>query len=177
MMKKHSLESLPGYHIEIAAYDQSWPERFRVERDRVAAALGDLAAEVEHSGSTAVPNMAAKPIIDVLVGLADFADTPQTIAPLEAIGYTSYGKLRPGWMFFRTNNPHDRHLHVVELGSEDWQSQLDFRDALRADPELVAAYERVKVDLAERFANDRAGYTTGKTEFVQSVLERVRACD
>ncbi len=112
--------------------------------------------------------MAAKPIIDVLVGLADFSDTPQTVAPLEAIGYTSYGGLRLGWMFFRTNDPHDRHLHVVELGSDDWQSRFDFRDALWADPELVAAYERVKIDLAERFADDRAGYTTGKTEFVQS---------
>jgi GrpB-like predicted nucleotidyltransferase (UPF0157 family) len=174
-MEKHSLESLPGYHIEIAGYDAAWPERFRVERDRVATALGDLEVTIEHSGSTAVPNMAAKPIIDVLVGLADFADAPQTIAPLEAIGYASYGELRPGWMFFRTDNPHDRHLHVVALGGEAWHSQLDFRNALRADPDLVAAYERVKIDLAERFADDRAGYTTGKTEFVQSVLTRVRA--
>ncbi|HJN40020.1 MAG TPA: GrpB family protein [Chloroflexota bacterium] len=160
----------------MSACDPAWPGRFQVERDRVVAALGELIAEVEHSGSTAVPDMVAKPIIDVLVGLADFSNTPQTVAPLEAIGYTS-GELRPGWMFLRTNDPHDRHLHVVELGSDDWQSQLDFRDALRADPELVATYERVKIDLAERFADDRAGYTTGKTEFVQSVLKRVRAGD
>lgn len=174
-MKKHSLESLPGYHIEISAYDPSWPERFRVERDRVIAALSDVPCAVEHSGSTAVPGMAAKPILDALVGVDDFDDAERAIAPIEKLGYTYYGELRPGWMFFRADDPHDRHLHVVERGGEDWRAQLDFRDALRADANLVADYERVKTDLAERFADDRARYTRGKTEFVTSVLERTRS--
>ena len=175
IVEKPSLDNLPNYHIEIAPYDPGWPERFQVERARVMAALGDLAAAVEHSGSTAVPGMAAKPILDILVGVADFEDAPRTVAPLEELGYAYHGELRPGWLFFRTDDPHDRHLHVVERDAREWWSQLAFRDALRADSELVAEHERVKTDLAERFADDRAGYTEGKTEFVNSILERVRS--
>jgi len=175
MVEKSSVDNLPNSHIKIAPYDPGWPEWFQVERTRVMAALGDLAAAVEHSGSTAVPGMAAKPILDILVGVDDFKDTPRTIPPLEDLGYEYHGELRPGWLFFRTDHPHDRHLHVVERDGQDWWSQLAFRDALRADSKLVTDYERVKIDLAERFADDRAGYTAGKGEFVNSILERVRA--
>ena len=174
-VEKHNLDNLPNYHIEIAPYDSGWPGRFQVERARVMAALGDLAVDIEHSGSTAVPGMAAKPIIDILVGVADFKEAPETVSPLEGIGYTYFGELKPGWLFFRTDHPHDRHLHVVERGGINWWSQLAFRDALRADPNLVTDYERVKTDLAARFAENRAGYTEGKTEFVNSVLDRVRS--
>ena len=175
MAKKPSVDNLPNYHIEIAPYDPGWPEWFQVERARVMAALGDLAAAVEHSGSTAVPGMAAKPILDILVGVDDFKKAPRTVPLLEDLGYVYHGELRSGWLFFRTDDPHDRHLHVVERDGQDWWSQLAFRDALRADTKLVADYERVKIELAERFADDRAGYTAGKGEFVKSILDRVRA--
>jgi GrpB-like predicted nucleotidyltransferase (UPF0157 family) len=160
MVKKPSVDNLPNYHIEIKPYDPGWPEWFQVERARVMAALGDLAA---------------KPILDILVGVGDFKNAPRTVPLLEDLGYEYHGELRPGWLFFRTDDPHDRHLHVVERDGQDWWSQLAFRDALRADSKLVADYERVKIELAERFADDRAGYTAGKGEFVNSILERARA--
>ena len=175
MVEKPGVDNLPNYHIEIKPYDPGWPEWFLVERARVMAALGELAAAVEHSGSTAVPGMAAKPILDILVGVDDFKDAPRAVAPLAGLGYEYQGELRPGWLFFRTDDPHDRHLHVVERDGQDWWAQLAFRDALRADSELVAEYERVKTDLAARFADDRASYTAGKGEFVNSALERARA--
>ncbi len=97
MVEKPSVDNLPNYHIEIATYDQGWPEWFQVKRARVMATLGDLAVAVEHSGSTAGPVMAAKRILDILVGVDDFKDTQRAVASLEELGYEYRGKLRPGW--------------------------------------------------------------------------------
>lgn len=156
--------------VEVVDYDARWPEAFQRERERLREVLGPLAVAIEHVGSTAVPGLAAKPVLDILVGARPFPLAEEALGALAALGYEYRGDGGvPGDQFFRTN-PRTRHLRVVEFGSERWQRCLQFRDYLRDHPEVARAYEALKRDLASRFRDDRGLYGQGKDAFIEGVL-------
>ena len=164
-----------GDPVEVVDYDASWAELFRRERERLRAALGALAAAVEHVGSTAVPGLAAKPVLDILVGAAPFPLPDDALAALAALGYEYRGDNGvPGRQFFRTN-PRTRHLDVVELGGEEWQHLIVFRDYCRTHPDVAREYEALKRKLATEHPHERARYTEGKAAFIEAVLRRAQA--
>jgi GrpB-like predicted nucleotidyltransferase (UPF0157 family) len=160
--------------VIILDYDPAWPEVFRFLRDRAAAALGGLAAAVEHVGSTAVPGLAAKPVIDMDVVVRSAGDVPAAIEGLARIGYVHQGDLGiPGREAFAA--PPDtpsHHLYLCTLDSPEYRRHLAFRDYLRAHPETARVYGRLKKAAARRFPNDRAAYTDAKSGFVAEILRR-----
>ncbi|MBI5596029.1 MAG: GrpB family protein [Elusimicrobia bacterium] len=159
--------------IELSSYDAGWPAAFAAERDAVRAELGGRIGQVEHIGSTAVPGMAAKPTIDIMVGVEDLVVDDTVVGPLAARGYRYLGEYGiPGRHFFRKGSPPTHHLHWVRTGGDFWWKQVVFRDYMRAAAEDARAYETLKRGLADRFHNDRARYTASKSEFVSSALER-----
>ncbi|HXD60171.1 MAG TPA: GrpB family protein, partial [Thermoleophilaceae bacterium] len=133
--------------ITIADYDPAWPERYERERERIAAALGPAALRIEHIGSTSVPGLAAKPIVDVLVTVADPEDDP-AFAPLVEAGY-ELRVIEPGHRMFRTPAA-DVHVHVWAVGDPEVVRYLAFRQRLRANADDRASYERLKRKLAKR---------------------------
>jgi GrpB-like predicted nucleotidyltransferase (UPF0157 family) len=161
--------------VELSPYSPLWPAVFGVERERLASLFGGGAA-IEHVGSTAVPRLGARPIIDVLVGVARLQVAEGRIAALEADGYRYVKEFEvafPDRRYFvrREGPPGPFHLHVVVEGSPFWQRQLAFRDALRADPALADRYWKVKQRAAARFPQDRAAYAEGKADFIRAVLQ------
>lgn len=134
--------------IVIVDYDWNWPARFELERDRVRAALGPMALRIEHVGSTAVPGLAAKPIVDLLVTAADPDDESVTVPALESVGYELRVR-EPGHRMFRTTK-RDVHVHIWRDSDPEVARQLSFRDRLRQSPEDRHAYERLKRELAGR---------------------------
>jgi GrpB-like predicted nucleotidyltransferase (UPF0157 family) len=158
--------------IVIVDYDPRWPAMFAQLRDRVAAALGPLAVRIEHVGSTAVPGLAAKPIIDLDVVIASRDHLPAVIRRLQPLDYHHEGDLGvPGREAFTTpphTDPH--HLYVCAADSAALARHLAFRDLLRAHPETARAYGKLKRSLAMRFGPDRAAYTDAKTAFTEAVL-------
>lgn len=162
--------------VVIVDYDPRWPATFALLRDRVVHVLGDLVVAVEHVGSTAVPNLAAKPIIDIDVVIRSEADFAETVRRLAEIGYTHIGDLGiTGREAFLADGALPRHnLYVCAAGASELRRHLLFRDALRADTELTAEYAALKRDLAERFRDDRDAYTEGKTAFITRVLLNAR---
>jgi GrpB-like predicted nucleotidyltransferase (UPF0157 family) len=161
------LESGP---VTLAEYDESWPARFEEHRRRIAAALGDTARGIEHIGSTSVPGLAAKPIIDVLVAVDD-PDAEEAYLPaLLAAGYELRVR-EPGHRMVRPPK-HDAHVHVWAAGSEDERRDLAFRDRLRRSPEDRARYEAVKRSLAGRDWPSRDHYARAKSEVIAEILER-----
>jgi len=161
--------------IEIVDYDPAWPARFEVMRDRLARALGPAAVRIDHVGSTAVPSLAAKPIIDIQISVPNVTDATAFKEAIEAQGFASR-MIEPGHHYFRPppGVPRDYQVHVCTIGS-DWEwRHLLFRDFLRADPETRAGYEALKRDLAVRFANDRIGYNDAKGPFIEAAVERAR---
>lgn len=160
--------------IIIEEYDPLWPQQFEMLRARIADILGPMAAAIEHIGSTAVPGLAAKPVIDIDVLLRSPSDLPQAITRLAALGYAYQGDLGvPGREAFRPppeSIPH--HLYACPPDSEQFGRHLAFRDFLRAHAEEAAAYALLKHQLAAQFQTDREAYTQRKSAFVQAILRR-----
>ncbi|HEY0383656.1 MAG TPA: GrpB family protein [Candidatus Elarobacter sp.] len=165
--------------VVVVPYDPAWPAAFTLLRDRLAPALGELAAGIEHVGSTAVPGLDAKPIVDIDVVIRHAEDLPDVIARLATLGYVHLGDLGiVGREAFRSAPGLPRHhLYVCASGAATLQEHLTLRDALRADPELAAAYAALKRDLAEIYRDDRDSYAEGKTAFITSVLLDERSGD
>jgi GrpB-like predicted nucleotidyltransferase (UPF0157 family) len=159
--------------VRVAVYDARWPALYAAEAERLRDALArnGLTLELEHSGSTAVPGLAAKPIIDILAGRAPDSPRQRLIEVVESAGYTYRGEQEiPGRDFFRRGTPRSYHLHLTTIGSDFWRDHRTFRDRLRADPALRDEYATLKLELARRYPTDRPMYIDAKGPFVLRVL-------
>ncbi|HSC91722.1 MAG TPA: GrpB family protein [Gaiellaceae bacterium] len=154
------------------AYDPSWPERFDEERRLLEDALAPwLVRGVHHVGSTAVPGLAAKPVVDVLAGVESLeASRPaiEALAPLEYV-YAAYRTEYMHWFCKPSPARRTHHLHLIPHDHPQFAARLRFRDALRADPVLAAEYEALKRRLAAEHRDDREAYTDAKAAFVERV--------
>lgn len=168
--------------IEIAEADPLWPDRFHQERAALLETLADLDVEmVEHFGSTAIPGLAAKPIIDILVIVPSLASAKAAFVPrLAKIGYAYWAdNPKMDRLFFVKGLPPDaerrtHHVHVAERSSE-MMDRLLFRDYLIANPDEARRYGKLKRELAARYAADREAYTRGKDDYVEHVMRLARA--
>jgi GrpB-like predicted nucleotidyltransferase (UPF0157 family) len=161
--------------VRLVPYHAAWPRAFMTESRRLRRQLQDagLPVTLEHMGSTAVPGLIAKPVLDILAGYPRGADPAPYVRAFVDAGYVHRGEQEiPGREFFRRGDPRAYHVHLVAIGSPFWLDHLAFRDRLRADVALRDAYAALKWELAGRFPNDRASYIEGKTDFVRSVLAR-----
>jgi GrpB-like predicted nucleotidyltransferase (UPF0157 family)/GNAT superfamily N-acetyltransferase len=160
--------------VRLIPYDPSWPERFAKERAALRETIGGWATGgIHHVGSTAVPSLEAKPIIDILVGVESLEASRACFDPVTKLGYLYAPYLTEEMHWFCKPHPSRRthHLHLVPTGSGRFRDELAFRDRLRADPEAATEYVTLKRDLAERFADDRDIYTDAKAEFIRRVLD------
>lgn len=159
--------------IEVVDYDSAWPARYEQMRARLAAALGPVAVRIDHVGSTAVPGLAAKPVIDIQVSVPDVADVVPFKGAIEAQGFEERG-IETGHHYFRPPPalPRDYQVHVCTVGSEWERRHLLFRDYLRSHPETTAEYAALKRDLATHYTWDRIGYNDAKGPFIERVLSR-----
>ena len=176
-MKTWEKLGTPGGNIEIVPYSVEWPALFELEAKRIRSVCGETVAAIEHIGSTAIPDMPAKPILDIMPGLISHQDGPKTIAPLMQLGYEYYGENGiPGRFYFglRFEQRSVVHVHIFEIGTENWLRHLIFRDYLRENPAVAAQYAELKKELASRFRKDREAYTNGKSEFINSVVRKAR---
>ena len=155
--------------IVIVAYDPTWAARFERERERIAAALGQRALSVEHVGSTAVPGLAAKPIVDVLVTVSD-PEEETVVAALESVGYELRVR-EPGHRMVRTP-ARDVHVHVWGADDPEVERVLRFRDRLRGNAADRDSYERLKRELARREWEDMNAYAEAKGSLIEEILGR-----
>ena len=164
--------------VHLVDADPAWTFRGQQERNLLEAVLASwLIARVEHVGSTSIPGLAAKPIIDLQAPVADLANADPIAAVLAPYDWHYVGPEvdhRPWRRFFVkvTSGRRSAHLHVMTPDSPRWLQQITFRDALRADPILTADYAALKRVLAAEHADDREAYSAAKHDFVQSVLDR-----
>jgi GrpB-like predicted nucleotidyltransferase (UPF0157 family) len=163
-----------GY-VVVREYDSRWPVEFDRERAALAHLLDRVVERIEHVGSTAVPELAAKPLIDIALGFAGPALLDEGRARLLAAGYEDRGDLgEKGGVVVTKGTPSERThiIHLVLVQSDQWRRFLTFRDALRADPTVRDEYATLKRGLARQFPDDREAYTGGKAPFVDSVTKR-----
>jgi GrpB-like predicted nucleotidyltransferase (UPF0157 family) len=171
-------------HVDVVPHDPNWKNLFRAERDHLRSCLPrDLILRIEHFGSTAVPGLAAKPIVDILVEVADLQATKVRIAPvLEAQGYDYFWRplgaddVPPYYAWFiKRDDKGERthHIHMVEAHFEHWDRLL-FRDYLVRHPDVAKQYAELKLGLSQRHENDRVAYTVAKTAFILGVTARAK---
>jgi GrpB-like predicted nucleotidyltransferase (UPF0157 family) len=159
----------------IAPSSAEWPRLFLAHRDTLRAAFAPVDVDIEHIGSTSVPGLAAKPVIDILVGAASLADIESRIPALVAAGFTyrpEHESALPTRRYF-TLTPSDSlrvHVHAVVRGDTLWRDHLAFRDALLNDDALRERYQALKLALAQRHAHDKSAYTEAKGPFIREVI-------
>jgi GrpB-like predicted nucleotidyltransferase (UPF0157 family) len=166
---------IPG-PIVLADYDPRWPQIFEELKNSIASALGGLAVSIEHVGSTAVPGLAAKPIIDMDVLVRSALDVPAAIERLAQIGYTHQGDFGvPGReAFLAPPGTPSHHLYICAANAPAARRHILFRNHLRAHPADARAYAALKRSAAAAFATDRDAYTRAKTAFIEGVLRRAQ---
>jgi GrpB-like predicted nucleotidyltransferase (UPF0157 family) len=162
--------------VVLREYDAAWPARFRAEAERIRAALGGRARRVEHIGSTSVPGLAAKPVVDILLVVDDPGDEASYLPALEAAGYELRVREPGFWQHHMLRTPaRDVHVHVFPLDSPEIERYLLFRDRLRAVPAERELYEAAKRRLAAQDWPTVQHYAEAKTEVVEAVIARARA--
>lgn len=160
--------------ITIVAYNSEWPEYFGQERTRLANALAGIDAVIEHIGSTAVPGLAAKPIIDLMIGLPDFAVADHLVPRITNLGYeyiARHEQVMPERRFFKKeeHGATTHHIHMVGFATSFWERHIRFRDYLRDHPEAASAYAAFKQKLATQDWQDGSAYAQAKTEFIAKI--------
>jgi GrpB-like predicted nucleotidyltransferase (UPF0157 family) len=163
--------------IAVVPYDPGWPLAFERERARLAAALGHTALRIDHHGSTAVPGLAAKPVIDIQVSVRQLQPIDSYSRPLERLGYVHVAHAdddRCPFFHRPASWPHTHHIHVVEAGGDEERRTLAFRDYLRSHGDVAEEYAALKRRLADEHgggdAASREAYATAKSDFVERIV-------
>lgn len=166
-------------HVEVVSYDSRWPDMFRQEREHLVECLpAGLVGRIEHFGSTAVPGLAAKPVVDMLVEVASLDEARKVVPPIfEPQGYDYFWRPTFGddgepfycWLIKRDETgQRTHHIHMVEANFEHWD-RLAFRDFLRRNPQTMREYAELKLRLAKEYPGDRIAYTEAKGDFIRRV--------
>jgi len=159
--------------VQVVPYNPLWVSLFQAEQGRLRQALGSYARDIQHIGSTSVPGLAAKPILDIGIAVTAESDVATCIPLLTDLGYIYRGDrgLSEGHFFdLGSDEQRTHYLHMLLTDNPNWQNYLRFRDHLTAHPDARDAYMQLKQDLAVRYAADRAAYTAAKAQFIQSIL-------
>jgi GrpB-like predicted nucleotidyltransferase (UPF0157 family) len=161
---------LEPWAVRLCDHSPLWKQAYEIEAGRIRSVLGDRLVDIQHFGSTSIPGIKAKPIVDMLIGIRRFDCAPSCVPLMESIGYDYAPEAGiPGDFTFGKPKRRTHLAHVVEFGSSNWTDNLRFRDALRNSRDLALEYEQLKIKLS-RELHDRASYTAGKSEFIARVI-------
>jgi len=163
---------LPDGIVQILPFNPAWNESFTAERERLKLAIGAQVVDIQHIGSTSIPSMPSKPVLDIGIAVVDFESAKDYIDPVVGLGYKylgEYGILRRH--FFMRGNPRPHHIHMLENNSREWRSHLLFKTFLSEHPDFAREYAQLKFNLAQKHKTDRDAYQNGKEKFIKRVLE------
>lgn len=157
--------------IHVVNHQPNWAEKYRKEAETLSGIFCKHPFLMEHIGSTAVPGLKAKPIVDIAVRFDSVEVVSEYVKPLTEYGYHYFGEfIFPRWYYFCRGAPREFNLHVVDSTTEHWDVWVRFRDILLRDDRIREEYQTLKTELAEKYRCERKKYTEGKTEFVARVL-------
>ncbi|MDM8519471.1 GrpB family protein [Anaerolineales bacterium HSG6] len=166
-----------AYEVKVVPYDPNWVQLFDQEAKRLSTILGDEIIAIHHIGSTAIPGIYAKPILDFLIEVRNIGIINQFNEPLAQCGYEAKGEFGlPGRRFFSKGAGSERthHVHIFQANNPEYERHLAFRDYLLSHPDVACQYSRLKQELAERFPRDSVGYTSAKDDFIRAIEQKAR---
>jgi len=165
--------------VKLSPYRKEWPKIYKEEEKLLREAAGSFVIDIQHVGSTSVPGLVSKPIIDIAVAVKDLKEGEKCIAPITNLGYeykldkvtdsTIHHYFSKGGYYNRTH-----HIHLEEWKSKIWYNHILFRDYLRMHNDIMNEYAELKIKLAEKFPFDRVSYRAGKDKFIEPIIERAK---
>ena len=159
--------------LRVSPYREEWKNLFEIEKRDIEKAIGDYIEDIQHVGSTSIPGMPAKPILDIAIAVKDFEEARVCIEPLSKMGYTFKGENGiPRRHYFLKGEPCTHHIHLLEKTSEEWEKLILFRDYLRSNQKTAEEYKKLKRDLSEKLRGDRKAYQAAKSDFVAAVIRK-----
>ncbi len=175
MTEEESLRQAIREQVRIVSYDPKWPQKYEVERARLLALFPEAFLALEHVGSTAVPGMAAKPIVDMIGGVRSLEEADALLPALCQNGYSTSAEFNATligqrWLMRHAGGHRTHHLHLIVHEAPEWRRKITFRDALRSNPDVARRYQELKANLAEAIGSDREAYTSAKTQFVEEII-------
>lgn len=163
--------------VRVVEYEADWAVRFEQEAAEFRKHIGDIAHDIQHVGSTSVPDLPAKPILDIAVAVPSVEMIPALVRKLTSLGYIDRGDQgnEGGYLLVKESEPDVRfiHMHIVSKDDTQWHHYIRFRDILRQNQDIREQYADLKKRLAKQFPNNRGDYTSGKAHFIQTVLQQV----
>ncbi len=157
--------------VDLAPYSESWRELYEEERRALADALGDRVLDIQHVGSTSVPGMVAKPILDIGIAVRSFMEAACLVPDMENLNYEYRGEFGiPRRHYYVKGEPRTHHVHIFESSSYEWASLVLFRNVLLTEPEVAKAYSDLKKRLRDRHRAERTAYQRAKASFVEEVV-------
>ena len=163
--------------VRIEKYRKEWISYFEKEADLIYNSISNIELIIEHIGSTAIPELASKPIIDIMIGTKTIDEAKACISQLQKIGYLYKGELGiPNRLFFVKGDEQKRthHVHLVTIDSEFWEDHILFRDYLIKYKQVKDKYERLKRKLAKKYSSERENYTNSKTDFILDIVAKAK---
>jgi len=164
--------------VELILHDPTWADKYQEEADRLTAVLSPEIIAIHHIGSTAIPNIFAKPIIDILIEVKEINRIDHYNDQLATLGYAAHGEHGiPGRRYFskNTESAHTHHVHIFQVGNPEIDRHIKFRDHLITHPDEAQAYSQLKTELTKIFPEDVDQYTEAKSGFIQSVSEKINS--
>ena len=162
--------------VRLIPYNSDWEQLFEDEKSRLIEVVGAYVLDIQHVGSTSIPGMIAKPIIDIAIAVQNFEDATVCIKPIEQLGYEYRGEFGiPRRHYFTKGDPRTHHIHMNEISSRDWLDQVTFRNYLIQHPGVAKEYAELKVKLAQSYPTNRQLYTESKAPFINHVLQLARS--
>ena len=182
MLESESLQRAIHEPVRILPYDPSWPQLFEQEKARLHGICPTTFLGIEHIGSTAVPMLSAKPVIDLMAGVSSLARADAIIPILCTNGYTTSAEfnatlVESRWLMRHSEGRRTHHLHLVIFEGGEWRNRLIFRDTLRTEAGIRSRYEGLKLKLMKETGADREAYTAMKTDFVKETIQRAVSGD
>ena len=162
--------------VKLIPYNSNWERLFEDEKSSLQEVIGAYVLDIQHVGSTSIPGMIAKPIIDIAIAVQSFEDATVCIKPIEQLGYEYRGEFGiPRRHYFTKGDPRTHHIHMNEISSRDWLDQITYRNYLIQHPGVAKEYAELKVKLAQSYPTNRQLYTESKAPFINHVLQLARS--
>jgi GrpB-like predicted nucleotidyltransferase (UPF0157 family) len=167
---------LPADILQFLPYNPEWKILFEEEKQQLQSTIGNDIVDIQHIGSTSIPGIIAKPILDIGIAVNNFEEAAICIKPLEKMGYTYKGESGiPRRHWFAKGEPTTHHVHILEIHSQNWKNNLIFRDYLKRNLEIAKQYAELKMQLLKQFNADRDAYQEAKKPFIEQVLKQAQS--
>ena len=176
MKNKRNISKIDKRRVGVASYNPNWKNMYKEESEKIKNILNDIIIDIHHIGSTAIPGIKAKPVIDILVEVKDIEEVDQYNHKMEELGYEAMGEYGiPKRRFFRKGeNNRTHHIHIFQTGNEEIERHINFKEYLIAHPDKAREYSKLKEELVNKYTYDVENYTNSKSDFIKEIDRKAK---